>query len=108
MMVSMKKDPEDKKDMTQGPEEGMEQEAYPYGLALHLDDDSLEKLDIKKLPVTGSTMTLTAKVRVTGTRADEQADGEVEGSLRLQITDMELKGEKTPPDAGKLYENDSE
>ena len=105
-MVNMKKDPEGK----EAPEDvmGGDEEAYPYGLQLHLDDDSLEKLGIKQLPSVGETMELTAKVRVTGTNSNEKQDGDVEGSLRLQITDMELGAARKGPDAGKLYEKDGD
>ena len=106
MLVNMKKEPEGK----EKPEDTMggDEELYPYGLSLHLDDDTLEKLGLKSLPVVGSTMTLQAKVRVTGTNADEKRDGDVEGSLRLQITDMELGAAKQGPNAGKLYEADGD
>lgn len=63
---------------------------YPYGLCICLDDDALQKLSIATPPVAGSTMLLQAQVMVTSASSDVMNDGEVEGRLTLQITDMEL------------------
>lgn len=68
----------------------MEQSKYPYGLCIHLDDDTLQKLGITTPPPVGSSMLLQAQVMVTSTSSDVMSDGEVEGRLTLQITDMEL------------------
>lgn len=66
------------------------QSKYPYGLCIHLDDDTLQKLGITTPPAVGSSMLLQAQVMVTSTSSDVMNDGEVEGRLTLQITDMEL------------------
>lgn len=67
-----------------------ERSKYPYGLCVHLDDDMLQKLGITTPPAVGSSMLLQAQVMVTSTSSDVMHDGEVEGRLTLQITDMEL------------------
>jgi len=71
---------------------------YPYGLCIYLDDETLEKLGLTQLPKVGTTMQLTAMVRVTGTRSNEiqtekepgEADENTSSSVDLQITAMEL------------------
>ena len=71
--------------------------AYPYGLTVDLNNESLEKLGItEKLPDVGASMVLMATVSVTSV-TDEAI--ETEGakrlrSVRLQITEMALMTEK--------------
>jgi hypothetical protein len=77
---------------------------YPYGLKLHLDNDSLKKLGIEKLPEVGAVMTLTAKVEVADISSSEGQDGEVHRGVGLQITEMELSSSKEKKDIGEeLY-----
>lgn len=64
---------------------------FPFGLSIHLDDESLEKLDMKKLPPIGTEMTLTAKVKVTDISAHDSENGK-DRSVGFQITDMALHG----------------
>lgn len=67
---------------------------YPYGLSISLDNDSLDKLDLKSLPGVGTEMVLEAKVKVTSASVSEyEGDGERK-NMSLQITDMELKSTK--------------
>lgn len=67
-----------------------EQSKYPYGLCIHLDDDTLQKLGITTPPAVGSSMLLQAQVMIIGANSEVMNDGEVEGRMTLQITDMEL------------------
>lgn len=85
---------------------------YPYGLCIYLDDETLEKLGLTQLPKVGSTMQLTAMVRVTGTRSNEiqteKEPGEsaenTSSSVDLQITAMELgSSQNTQSTASLLY-----
>lgn len=77
---------------------------YPYGLTLHLDRESLEKLSIEQMPPVGSQMTLKAIVSVTEVSVSERSEGEPERRMNLQITEMELgaPGEKKDP-SEELY-----
>ena len=63
---------------------------YPYGLEIHLDHPSLEKLGIKELPAVGSKMHLEAKVHVSGAMMHDGPAGKHK-SLHLQITHMSLE-----------------
>ena len=65
-----------------------DQEDFPYGLRIDLEDEEITKLDIP-MPEVGSTMVLVANVKVTSVR--ESADeGGKNRSIGLQITEMEL------------------
>jgi hypothetical protein len=70
--------------------------AYPYGLTIQLDDETLEKLGVKDLPAVGAEILLSAKAKVTSVSVNEQqdADGDKEADKRrsvgLQITDLDV------------------
>lgn len=75
--------------------------AYPYGMSLYLNDETLEKLGITTMPKVGSVLRMVANVTVTGTSVratqGEKEAGEAtettDSCVDLQITDMELAGE---------------
>jgi hypothetical protein len=83
---------------------------YPYGLSVHLDDDTLEKLGLSSLPAVGTTKMLVAKVSVQSTSIHE---GEPFGgesrkrhrNMSLQITDLGLGDDEPegPSPAEVLY-----
>lgn len=73
--------------------------AYPYGLCLYLDDETLKKLGFGDPPAVGSELMLVAKVTVTSTGVNQQQDGDKEARCDLQITDMELAGASRPATA---------
>lgn len=77
--------------------------AYPWGLTIHLDTDTLKKLGYDTPPAVGSELTLNAKVTVTSVGMNQQQDGDKEQRAELQITDMELAG--AGPDAAALFSN---
>jgi hypothetical protein len=101
-MVNMKQSKEESREYSQPVE--MDEPEYPYGLCIHLHDDSLEKLGITSLPKVGSEMTITAKVFVKSTSAYNTQKGESEMSMDLQITDMEISpAQSSSSQASMLY-----
>jgi len=76
-----------------------ERPAYPYGLSISLDDDSMKKLKIggDDLEV-GDKVTITAKAQVTSKSGYESLLGGSDNSLCFQITDMEVS------EASSLYD----
>lgn len=77
---------------------------YPYGLNLHLSNESLAKLALAGLPAVGTELMLHAKVTVTEISEREEQDGDKQRSLSLQITDLALAAPPTSEeDAAKLY-----
>jgi uncharacterized membrane-anchored protein len=79
--------------------------AYPWGLNLTLDNETLEKLKLETLPEAGEQLLLVAKVKVTNTSSSDSADGKKHQTVSLQITDMCLEdgGEKVEA-SEKLYQ----
>ena len=76
---------------------------YPYGLNLDLNDETLKKLGITKLPAVGDAVSITAIAKVTRISAYEEQGGS-EQCLGLQITDMEISiGGQSSDAANKLY-----
>lgn len=80
-----------------------ESASYPYGLTLHLDDDVMKKLAMKKLPDVGKQVCVIAYADVTSVSEHESLIGGSRQSVELQITDLALtsmpKGEKEAGDA---------
>lgn len=66
-------------------------EDYPYNLTIRLSQDELDKLGIKSLPKTGSTLQLEAKATVVST-TDNRRDGRSERSVELQLRKMCIEG----------------
>lgn len=85
--------------------ESMDSPEYPYGLRISLDNESLEKLGITKLPDVGEQMHLVAHVTVQSVSAYEHQGDTPSRSVELQITDMAMG--KPPSDARELYPNSS-
>lgn len=76
--------------------------AYPWGLCIHLDTETLTKLGFTEPPAVGSELMLSAKVLVTSVGMNQQQDGDKEQRAELQITDMELAPAQTKPDAATV------
>lgn len=75
----------------------MEQDEYPYGLRIRLDNDSLKKLGLTELPAIDSEHKLVALVSVVGLTMNESAgEDEAYRSVELQIKQLALmpKGEE--------------
>lgn len=105
-MISMKLSAAEAKAETMlgcGPDSD-DQPAYPYGLSIQLDDETLAKLGITDLPPVGTVMQLTALVEVCSVSQYENQDG-AENSMSLQITDMELANGNAEPKslANRIY-----
>jgi len=75
---------------------------YPYGTRINLDQDSLDKLGIMKLPTVGDKIMIEGKCEVISVRQSE--DGK---SVELQITDMDLENDGDEIDEGELTREES-
>ena len=103
-MVNMKMSKEEAKEQcSPSTDEGPR---YPYGLAINLDDDALEKLGIGDSVNVGDEVTITAKAQVTSKSGYQTMVGDSESSLGLQITDMEVSGGSSKT-AKALYDKKS-
>lgn len=81
---------------------------YPYGTCLDLNDDTLKKLGITKMPAIGEEVAITAIAKVTRLSMEEEEQGGAEMYLSLQITQMEVNIPSqvlSAPD--KLYKRNS-
>jgi|688.fasta_scaffold08511_12 hypothetical protein len=80
---------------------------YPYGTSLYLDEDTLAKIGIAKLPEVGSQLRMQILVTVTSVSQRQEADGETCQNVELQVTDMEVTGTEgqanSTEQANKLY-----
>lgn len=77
----------------------VEQDEYPYGLRIRLDNDSLKKLGITELPAIDSEHKLVALVCVVGLSMNESAgEGEPYRSIELQIEQLALMPAKEEDD----------
>ena len=63
---------------------------YPWGLRLRLENESLDKLDIKVLPEPDTECRLMCVAKVVSVEKREQSGGEARRHLELQITKMAL------------------
>ena len=107
-LKSMKKtDQEKKEDATPSV---VDQPSYPYGLRLHLDEDSYEKLGMESVPDVGATFTMLATVTVSDIHQSEKGDDRKYTTMGLQITDMALKDvdKKAAKDAGQVLYGSAE
>lgn len=80
---------------------------YPYGLCLYLDNATLKKLGVDKLPEVGSVLQIAAKAMVVSVGMNQQHDGDKESRCELQVTDMALSAPVSEVDATALYSNSS-
>ncbi len=83
-----------------------DQERYPYGLRLDLNDDTLKKLGITKLPAVGTVLMFEAKAKVVGSRqsATESSDNR---SIELQITHLDMEMDDDEVTEGELTRNEA-
>ena len=90
-MKSMKISAEEKKKYAE-PTIASEQQQYPYGLSISLDQDVLDKLGMSKLPDVGDKMMLHAKVEICSVSQSESQGGGKNSHVQMQITDMAIGG----------------
>lgn len=81
---------------------------YPWGLQVRLDEDSLDKLGMEKLPAVDGELMLIAKVKVVGVSSNEHSSNgkgkHKHKSVELQITDLCLEDVPADKDAAsELY-----
>jgi hypothetical protein len=62
---------------------------YPYGLQIHLDKETLEKLGIKELPEIGKEVAIAAVAKVCSVSESEHMYGS-DKCMGLQITAMSV------------------
>lgn len=88
-LISLKRSKEDKRGdkMATAPAEAIAPD-YPWGTCLHLEQDELKKLGIKKLPEVGAELEIQARVKVTRVTQSAVEGSDEEQSVSLQITDM--------------------
>ena len=67
-----------------------DQSKFPWGLSITLDDESLTKLGIKKLPDVGDKMSLTAVASVESVSENKNVNRK-NRDVRLQIEKLEVK-----------------
>lgn len=93
-LVNMKISQAARDKMNQPSSIATDQPAYPWGLSISLDNDSLRKLDLDGGDLTvGSTLSLRAKVEVVSISSNESKGGDSNQNVSLQITDLGLDGE---------------
>ena len=75
---------------------------YPYGLTIRLDESSLKKLGIENkgdLPQAGDKMQVCALCKVEEVESREKAKGKNKQEICLQICEMSLEPDKSSSDA---------
>ena len=96
-MVDMAKTPDEKADESARMAAAMpvsEVRDYPYGLAITLCEDDLEKLDLEDDCDIGDVIDLRAFARVTSVTKN-QADGKDRVRVELQIEQLAVENEST-------------
>lgn len=83
-------------------------EKYPWGLSICLSDDILKKLGLA-VPAVGTQLKIEAIAKVTGSRTNEQLDGDQNASVDIQITAMDIKPADSVSDdrAERMYGKDA-
>lgn len=88
-MKSMRIDEQEKKEQSES--SVLDRPDYPYGLELHIDENSFEKLGMSDAPDPGQEFMVLAKATVQDVHKSKHSGGKDHINFRLQITDMELK-----------------
>lgn len=101
-MVNMKRTKKDEDEVL-----SMDENPYPYGLEVRLDEGSMEKLDVDMMNV-GSEVHFIAKAKVTSTSQYESENGGKDQSMCLQITDMGIVRAHDSDTVKRFYGEDGE
>ena len=102
--ISMKRDPSDYAPSAVKSPEAYSAPEYPYGLCLHLDDETMKKLAMSKLPQVGKQVVVYAYANVTSVSERETLIGGSSQSVELQITDLAVSPKSDDKEAGEtLY-----
>lgn len=88
--ISMQKDPEEMKEDAAMPDMG-DQPIFPYGLAISLSQDELEKLDMDDDCSVGDLVCFKSLAKVTSVTKNDTVDG-AKTRVELQIIGIELDG----------------
>lgn len=88
-LTPLKRTPAERKDKEAQMQAGPEVDQYPYGCALDLATDELDKLGVKELPEVGDLFHIKALGKVTRVSANEHSAGR-ERSICIQLTHLEL------------------
>ena len=99
-LVSMKRTPQEKKDL-EAPS-SPDAEEFPWGLKLSLDAEDLDKLGL--IPTVGEEVIISAVAKVTDAHISESEDDGKRRSAGLQITSMGISNKADEKSASeKIY-----
>lgn len=73
---------------------------YPWGLSLHLERDTLDKLGMKQLPNVGIELRMVAIVKVTSVNQSAREGENEQASVGLQITSMQVQADAAAENQG--------
>lgn len=101
-LIDVKRTKEDKKAEAKRWEDSETRDDYPWGLRIHLDEETVEKLKLGDIDA-GHDVTLHAKCFVAEDSINK-ANGQTRRHMALQITAMALEqGEPSPTVGDALY-----
>lgn len=91
-MVDMKRSKKERKEANEPTKlGGPGGDDYPYGLHVHLDHESLEKLGMDKLPRVGQKLHLHAHAHVTEVSEEHRDGGKKHRRVALQLRKLDVK-----------------
>jgi hypothetical protein len=97
-LVSMKRPKQSKTAMKSEMSVGYEQEKYPYGLKINLEDKEVDKLpSVKKLTV-GDKVMVHGQGHIVSVRKDENQSGNDHHRIEIQIEDIAVEPTKKKKD----------
>jgi hypothetical protein len=102
-MADMRISEAEKKEMSV--ESALDKPNYPYGLRIHIDSESYEKLGLKDCQV-GEKVMLAGMGMIMSVNAEEMNGDEKEYSVSIQITELDVKKEKSEKSAESVIYGD--